>query len=266
MSKNLIIIVLYNKTPDESKTINSFIANNVFNKNNFKVVIWLNGNTNEDVIVKNATIISTKKNENLSYIYNTVIEKFPNFDTYTIFDDDSNVSSEYLDSIIHIKCDILVPEVFQNEQKLYPISLDSSRILNKDENTNLKTISSGLTISRSLIKKIKKKHSDIFDSRFSFYGVDFSFFYRLAQLNDPTLTIVQEGKIIHSLSRMEGGYKINSFRWQQKVFENILMRRNYPVYNSKLLFPKIILKCIFSFNVRFIIRALKVFIYNRSTM
>ncbi|MDW1575884.1 hypothetical protein R7M92_08925 [Vibrio sp. Vb2880] len=263
----LILIVTHNKDPHSIPTINSLRQLGVLTCKEYKTVVWVNESDLTNVQLEGVDVILSDINESLSCIYNEIIHnRYKGYESVTIFDDDTDISDWTFFEHKNVTGPyVIAPTVTYNGEKVYPIKINDNSIIDNDEYiSGVKSINSGLTINREAVDILKKKYGCVFDSRFSFYGVDFSLFYRLNESRE--ITINQIGNIEHSLSRLESSYEINSFRWKQKIFENILMVRNYPKYNSKIILVKVLVKLLMSLKVSTIKEALKVMLNNKSCM
>jgi hypothetical protein len=262
----LILVVTHNKEPESVVTVNSLRSLGIINNKEYKIVVWVNESNIINKHLEGADVILSKANENLSFIYNEVIHnRYAGYESITIFDDDTDVDKSLFESDNIEGPYVLAPTVLYKDKKVYPIKIINNQVVGNEKYlTGIKSINSGLTISKEAVDILQKEYGTVFDSRFSFYGVDFSLFYRLNDINE--IKIAQIGNIEHSLSRLEAKYEVNSFRWKQKIFENILMARNYPKYNSKVIFVKVLVKIIISLNISTIKQTLKVMVHNKSQM
>ena len=267
--KLTVLVLLHNKTIEESKTISSMLSFKKKLNDEIELIIWNNGcSKGSEVYLDDDTYdvktINSYDNVNISQVYNKVIYDYFSSQRIVIFDDDSLVDISYISSLISFGEEpVICPDILFNGEKVYPISIDSNTVIDSNVKRSIKSINSGLSLSRTLIDKIRDENGDVFDSRFSFYGVDFSFFYRLDRLS---IDVLQVGSLEHSLSRFEVTYSKNDFRWRQKLYENILMVRNYPEYNSKVLIIKVLCKVLISFSLNTISSSVRVFLNNMSTI
>ncbi|PML99984.1 hypothetical protein [Vibrio breoganii] len=255
----LIIIVALDKKPQQTLTYRTLCSTKYGQQ--LDIIFWSNKHKGQSFKKENLNFISSPQNLNLSQVYNNILNNNLNYVRYMIFDDDSNINEEYLESVIKSNSEICVPEVEVNENKVYPICIKSNRVVDSTVDGGFKSINSGICLSYKLIEKIKAEYGNVYDEKFSFYGTDFSLFYRLDKLG---VKVVQQGKISHSLSRLESIYEPNCFRWRQKLYENILMWRNYPKYNSPTLIIKVIVKLFVYFDRKTFRKAVGVLIRNRA--
>ncbi|MEZ9835255.1 hypothetical protein AB4341_17165 [Vibrio breoganii] len=230
------LVLLYGKSISESKTLQS-ILNSEVEFNNCKLVIWNNGprplsciNTesfsNAGLSVE---VIETLENRSLSKIYNEFTFKNKS-NKYIYLDDDSTLSSEYLQDVKTMKyTDLAVPLIYSKGECVGP-TVDGS-VINKKrkirQEEQLFAIGSGITISDSLKTKFISVYGDLFDQKFWFYGVDTSFMYRLDSLKKHFQIMTISG-FEHSLSRREEGTEEqNKFRMNERNIANALLIRNY---------------------------------------
>ncbi len=260
----VILIVALNKTPAESLSFNSLRRTSV--GKNIEVVFWSNYYTGSEKNDEFTRHITCKRNINLSEVYNSVISKISEdkkFNKLIILDDDTDVSDAYIYAMLLSSSDVTVPEVYVSGKKVYPISIVSNLVVEASESKGLKSINSGLCLSRSLIERLIKHNGNVYDERFSFYGTDFSLFYRLDKLG---VHLTQAGMVSHNLSRFSEAYRPNEFRWRQKIYENILMWRNYPEYNSRMIIVKVFIKLISNFKYSTFRSAINVLLKNKASI
>lgn len=234
MFDTVIIIVLYGKEISASTTFAS-LMNSLKQKNFYKVVIWNNGPKKlKEIFENNRTlgisvdIYETPDNISLSEIYNTVILSY-NSKKYLFLDDDSDLSSDYLDKVSLIKPDqIGVPLIVQDNITYGPfcnkeIITSKAEFQDKD---NITAIMSGVVVGVNILEKIYHKRKFYFDNRFMLYGIDTSFFINFSKLNITKKAVVLP-PIDHSLSRLLKHDDISSFRLKERAYSEGLLYRYY---------------------------------------
>lgn len=195
-SNNLltVLVVVYNKKVCQSTTIASLVELAEFIPRISKLLIWSNGpesnflhceQENSEILAcfPNVEYIETTENLSLSVIYNRFVSANES-DLYLILDDDSKIIefpdiSQFAKQKRPIVC---VPRIFsnsindiKNKRIIYPREAGG---LGRVSTTGgkLMSISSGLLFNYELVKFFEEKNGYLFDERFSFYGVDSSFF------------------------------------------------------------------------------------------
>lgn len=249
--KNTFLVVVYNKSIIESRTLNYFMASKV-NFNLCRLIIWNNGplHINEEefrfkTTFSDVKFIQTIDNLPLSYVYNVVIGMY-NSNYYTILDDDSDINDNYISKVLMSISDVSVPMIFSNGIIRSPSINKKFKLGPYNKNDNLIAIGSGLTFSKEISDIMKNNYGDVFDSNYAFYGVDSSFFWRLKKLHliDRVLTI--DG-FEHSLSRLEKESEIVSeFRNRERIYDAALTSRYYFGISKRIsVFLKQIIKILF---------------------
>lgn len=217
--KIAFLIILYNKEILDSSTVvtlSKFIKENEIEH---KIILWNNG---PHAIKKldlgfEYEIKQDLTNRPLSFIYNLFISH-NDADKYVFLDDDTQITEDYFSKISKRSFDLLVPDIIVGHQKLYPVKF-------KKYSSNFVSIGSGICCSRGLCTKLKDEFGKAFDERFLFYGVDTTFFYRVNTISD--IQIINEGTLIHSLSRLDINEKNNSFRLYERCVDIALQNRYY---------------------------------------
>jgi hypothetical protein len=234
MSQKEILVVLYNKKTFESKTLKSFAQANEIAKE-FSMTIWNNGpnylNSDEFDWVNNnfpnSRIIETIENIALSKIYNEFI-KMTSSDYYAFFDDDSTLDIGFLCRLISfVGNGVAVPKVYHDEHICSPLVEGKFKNGPFKCNDKLVAIGSGVIISKEIIDTVRNEYGDVFDGRFGFYGVDYSFFLRLQEMNKINLISII-GDIQHSLSSYLKEDTLRSkFRRRERSIDYALQLRFY---------------------------------------
>ncbi|MBG0753423.1 MULTISPECIES: glycosyltransferase family 2 protein [Pectobacterium] len=215
------IVVLYNSEIMDSQTIKA-----IFNSNHkdidLHITIWNNGpNLLKSDDVDNyisecrlekisTTVYQDIRNVSLSKIYN-LISKRDFFDFLTILDQDTKISPEFFSNIVeNTEYELICPEIYlenNNNQLDSPVYSDSLKTIPPGEfnANNMLTCGSGITISRSLYKKVIKKHGFIFDESYAFYLADHSFLFNLNNFSFIKGKCI--GRITHNLSGYGTNYR-----------------------------------------------------------
>lgn len=257
----LITIIIYGKRPIESLTLNKLLELKYDNYqlllvNNGPELIEPNDSFLESFSIKKnkVLIINYTDNKALSFIYNMVLNDYEKYDRFVFFDDDSDIDDGFFESInatYNNKVDLQLPLIFDNDNAYYPI-IDG--VIYSDEKSanekigkynDLFSIGSGLIIYSNLVKKFQQRNMKLFDDNFALYGVDYSFFRRIAILkkkHQEDVNVVISSKINHSLSRTSNEY--SSWRHKERLLDIVLTQRYYSkgISISTLILFKLILK------------------------
>jgi len=226
-----ILVLLYDCRLEESKTLTSLLDFDDFNKlslhiiNNGPVEVPIDLVSGYDNVIVSQDNLS---NRSLSKIYNDFYAS-NNSDYYIIFDQDTNVTDSYKDFLSSLNsgilnADLFLPIITCNNKIYYPMT--NGKVISQRNSLvkNVRSIASGLVVSKNACLAIEKKYSNLFDVRFYFYGVDSSFFYRVNSLG---LSCKVAGELKHSLSRLESIDSMSSFRIKERSFDFGLTTRHY---------------------------------------
>ena len=234
----LIIVVLYNKSVEDSETLlslrSSFLGEGkIIVANNGPGHLYIN---NDFLSIFNVPIEIKEfiNNKPLSYLYNDEIRVNPGYDCYIIFDDDTHIDIDYFNSIdSNEEYDIYLPRIVSNSDGLsyYPLLNEKpieevcSGVMKGDD--KLSSIASGLVINKTLIEKFCSAGELLFDERFALYGVDVSLFKKIDKLkrNKFTFTYSVISKINHDLSRV--GSEYSHFRELERMYDSVLSKIHY---------------------------------------
>lgn len=257
MSNISILVVLYGKEIEDSKTLYSLAKNSV--KTDMDITIFNNGPSKisrESCLLKelsrkfqNIHISETIENKPLSTIYNYFLDSKPDSDFYTILDDDSIVTDGFIEAIDNGDYDILAPKIISadNDKLYYPtISGEPISLCGEVDISNFMSIGSGLTLSKKTVILFKKYFNKVFDENFALYGIDTSFFLRARRMNakfNEDIKTVCLGELRHSLSRVKG--PISNWRRKERLYDLALTARYYPEYVSRINLVKDIIKYTF---------------------
>jgi len=246
---NIIIVVLYKKQLYDSDTIKSLLN---IDGNLFKLIVVNNGP--EILKTSNADYLDLLENINLkgfdfnlyeytnnkplSFLYNDIINEHLDYETYTIFDDDTIFDENYFSLVFQgdDSYDIILPDIISitDKKKYYPI-LNNSIIhgdvlsYNLVKSDNLFSISSGMIISHKLVNKFSSKNRLVFNESFALYGVDFSLFRGMKLLKNKfgiNFNIKFNSEVLHSLSRLDK--RENESRQTERFIDIFLSRTLYP--------------------------------------
>ncbi len=231
-----MVVILYGKSFEESKTLESLIR---FKNQLDRLLIVNNGPKKLDIHDPFFITLSKKhkhvefenqiQNKPLSWIYNDFIN-FVDVDYYVLFDDDTEINHDYENFLFQMNNnDLELPKIISAiDGKLYypklneKIISENGIIKNRDE---LFSIGSGLIISNKIKRVFCSYNLELFDSRFALYGVDFSFFRRLNKIEEDNLLISSQTFLNHSLSGAEG--VIAKWRAKERLYDEVLTVKYY---------------------------------------
>ncbi|SWM22394.1 hypothetical protein [Klebsiella pneumoniae] len=238
--KTCVCIILYNKLPSESVTLNCLLDIQYIDDSKVDIFIFNNGpySVANDKVLNNDILhlVEHLNNRPLSHIYNDFLLKNAEYDRYIILDDDTPIDDEFFHGINKYyvsKIDLQVPVIFDSkgEQRYYPLmnkkiyqGSTSEVIYN---NQDFLTIGSGLVVYKSLLVKFNVIGENLFDNRFAFYGVDFSLFRRIKWLEKKNIQVNIQipASLKHSLSRVENNF--SSWRHLERIHDYALSARYY---------------------------------------
>lgn len=238
--KTRALIVLFNKILSESLTYSSLSNySNIFDE----IIVYNNGpdliDESENSLPHNFKLVNDLTNKPLSEIYNEFVS-CDGFDRFIILDDDSTITESYINSFLNEAnvFDIGMPLIKSNHNGdiYYPVVSKISDIFHStyDFSERTYTISSGLVLSSELILLVKNKFGSVFDERFSLYGVDISFFFRIDQISkERKIKCLSSGYIIHDLSKFSS--EVSSFRAEELLIDQILQYKLYHRNKKRIL-------------------------------
>lgn len=247
-----ILIVLYNKKLNESVTLRNlnFIENSKF-------IIWNNGPNEFDktleeyeTINKTFDIIENINNTPLPIVYNTIIKNY-SANKYIILDDDSDLTTGYLKSVLLLNEKSIGVPTIKVLNKIVSPSVNGKEYNNSiiiKKNDKVFAITSGLVLGKEIIEIILNSYENVFDENFIIYGADTSLFYRLIKLG-----IIEKIKIIDGFNHSLSEYEIESdekskFRQIEKgSAEGLIYRYYYPIRIRIQIFVKYLFYSIFDF-------------------
>ncbi|WP_350238144.1 glycosyl transferase [Pectobacterium colocasium] len=254
MTKNAILIVIYNKKLDESKTINTLIK---FPLKSVRLTLYNNGpqtiNDDNPFLSEirrkccSVVLVNYLENKPLSFIYNSFLLENSSASQFIFFDDDSTVTESFYSCIENNTSDVELPKIISTEKNKIYYPIQNKIIITTDKEIYLDegvvySIGSGLIINSRVIDIFKKYDFKLFDENYAFYGVDFSFFRRLNFLvqKGDVVKVSTTSSIIHDLS---GTNAIQSpFRIKERLFDVAISAKRYPSLETyKAFFKKIII-------------------------
>ena len=181
------------------------------------------------------TLINHLGNRPLSEIYNTFLTD-NSAERYIIFDDDSCIPDDFFttldrdyssDPVIDLQLPLIysLQDNSLNYPKINDVAVRKEGPVSTDQ--HIVSIGSGLVIYRSLLAAFDDRGIQPFDTRFALYGVDFSFFRRLALLKSygVVLHIKTSSYLLHGLSAATG--QIEAWREKERMYDHILSARYY---------------------------------------
>lgn len=190
MKKTAILIVLYDKEICDSTTVESLTK---LELKGTRLIIHNNGPYEINLTkeqshifkkkgVDDVILVNSIENKPLSIIYNDFINANLDCEIFSIFDDDSEISMNYISILKNDSFEIELPKILSRvDSKVYYPTVDRN-VFSEDGNIitgDIFSIGSGLTITRTVIDKFNKHKIKLFDEHYALYGVDFSFFRRL---------------------------------------------------------------------------------------
>jgi hypothetical protein len=240
-----ILIVLYNKKVSESSTYQSLLKYSG-NLNSIDLLIWNNGpdgiNRNLDESDTNkfrsVTIEEDLSNAGLAKIYNFALT-FKENDFCVFLDDDSNLSTTYIESILNVdKNTCAVPILTHNGQVQSP-TLKKKKVESTDlpeDRSRFRAVGSGVVVGTNVARKLKAAYGSVFDEHFLLYGVDTTFFIRLERANLLSHLRVISG-FEHSYSRLSTEPDaISDFRKKERAYDEGLRARYYKSKSSLVVY------------------------------
>lgn len=271
-SKLALLVVTYNQQQiKDSLTLNTLRLHNEFIRkkySEYKLTIWNNGpHLLEDLNFKlpNWEIKNFINNAPLSWIYNHFITVNKAADFFCILDDDTEVTLEFLDdALTHLKesktAILYLPRILNHIslEQVYPVEIFNNRILDTiTSNDKVRSIGSGLLFNKSLIELFP--NMKLFSERYSFYGVDTSFFMELLNLQRTKYVILLGKPLVHNLSRLTDKKSRKSFRYKERLIDQCL---TIILYTKKYFqFPKLLSNVLLTKDIVFIKKFLKVLKY-----
>ncbi|HBQ3164907.1 glycosyltransferase [Klebsiella variicola] len=265
-----VLVIIYDKKLEDSKTLQT-LTNNTFLDFNLTIV-----NNGPNLIkddepffidisrrVRGTKLINRVENAPLSKLYNEFILNNKNSDYYIIFDDDSDVSPDFMHIVSLQEADILLPRIYSVDDNQYYYPIQDGVIINESTKVDpgtIMSISSGLVLKKKLVDYFNIIYNGgIFDERFALYGIDTSFFLRLHKLsNRNKIHAACISTIKHSLSRVSSVK--SEFRTLERLYDAAITARHYPHFLTKRKFAHIILYYIYKLQFKYVFVLLLYFI------
>lgn len=267
------IVINYGIPLSNSATLNSILQSNLQNIT-LELIIWNNGpsllneedinlylekNKKNDINIK---IFQDIRNISLSMIYNYFCNG-SDYQFVSILDQDSVLNIDFFQNILNNKDnDLILPIILtDNVKKIkrYPhIIGKGKKSIVIDEgivNDKITSITSGISISHSLVNKITRYRGYLFEENLGFYGIDVDFFVIVNKLieSGETIKTYCSGSILHSLSSDDDNEFNSPFRNVEMFYFTIYNREknrnksnisNYWLFIREVLRGKITLKYI----------------------
>lgn len=265
--KYLIIVVIYNKNPQEALSLLSLSKLNYDIKKDIRVLIWDNSpksfNENELTVLSNimdeisySYIFNKGTNLPLSYIYNASIKKIIDDEYMVIFDDDSIFDSDMFAKATEAikrnpRIDLFLPIVMFNNTIISPAYMwyFKGHFLKKINSgimkcKNITAINSGMIIKGEYLKE---RYAG-YDERITFYGTDNDFMSQYDESHDKLYVI--DFNMQHTLDfySKEETFEKKSKRYinQRKALLIIMRRKGLLIYFLTQLY-------LFVFSIKFAI-------------
>ncbi|CAI1121558.1 glycosyltransferase family 2 protein [Serratia entomophila] len=270
-----ILVVLYNKKLEESKTLKSLLSFDILNAelfiaNNGPSSIEITNDSFYDRLGNHfgkVQVANFIENRPLSIIYNDFINANDYSEKFVFLDDDSELSVDFINRVnSNAKSfDLELPRIKSVVDGVIYYPVERGRVVTEDKDhldvQSTISIGSGLIITRSLIEKFAAVGSNLFDERFALYGVDYSLFRIMKRINKKNKTnfnLKTYSYINHSLSRAEG--KTSEHTVNERLYDAILSARHYPSSNTIWILLRKIIKYTLNFNFKKIAYIFSVFI------
>ncbi|WP_042859237.1 hypothetical protein [Dickeya sp. NCPPB 3274] len=249
-----ILVILFNKELNESKTLNSLLQCKYCSDVSLKILnngpkeIKTNDGLFQALVSSFKVVMLESRLENapLSKLYNEFINGNIDSDYFVILDDDSQLDDDFIFNIYKTDADIIIPRILSVDDGRFYYPTQQGVVVAHEgwvDLSSLMSISSGLTISKKLVYSMLSHYPDVFDERFSLYGIDTSFFLRLRSIvkSDSSLLLAKCISLIcHSLSRVQKE-NVSQFRVIERLYDFAITARHYPEYVSRFwLFKRIV--------------------------
>lgn len=187
--KSLLLVVLYNKRIKDSTTISSFL--NKCRKYHPSIDLFIWDNTTKSDIRTDESILcdinyhyhKAGSNTPLSVVYNTVLNKYRDFDLLFNFDQDSILDEDYFDALFNSynpleDCALYCPLIYHNDLCVSPGIMGRYKAdywLKPD--VGLQSSKDKLVITSGIVLDIKKIFNAClrYDENLILYGIDLKF-------------------------------------------------------------------------------------------
>ncbi|MEL4888510.1 glycosyl transferase [Pectobacterium betavasculorum] len=244
MWANIILVIIYNKTLQESMTLKTLSEYKFYNT---KVVIQNNGPSEVsydcELFVRlnqcfdnQVELINSIDNVPLSVIYNDIFLKYKDSDRFILLDDDTEISESFVKAVKNSKVDLEVPKIISSGDRCVYYPICENEIVTTDRDLDPKSalsIGSGLIINNTLIEKFKRHDLKLFDEHYALYGVDFSLFRRIYKIctKGESVKIRSSSFLVHSLSRLDESSRKNNLRNIERALDVAITARRYPTFH-----------------------------------
>ncbi|WP_072198395.1 hypothetical protein [Klebsiella pneumoniae] len=236
-----ILVVVYNKTLEQSATINTLTKFSFYKRT--RLTIYNNGPMEITIeskqkklfneIFYDSVLINDLNNKPLSLLYNGFIEDNKEANKVIILDDDTEITKCFIDAIFSSTADLELPRIISKEtgRIYYPMLSGDISQVDAELDLNSKfcmSIASGLILDRKLLNEFYRRELKLFDERYALYGVDSSFFKRLKMLvrNGVCFNAKTSCYVRHSLSLTDKEF--SEFRFKERLWDTAISTRCYP--------------------------------------
>ncbi len=251
MKKFLIIVVLYNKYPQESSTIKCLSRLSATMKDNLKTIVWNNSPQDFDsehraelFTLLDGIEVCYKYNDGenipLSVIYNRTIKEYLDTEFLVIMDDDSVFDESMFEKAIESidnnpDIDLFLPIVYNGNDIVSPAYM---RVFKghyfKEVNPGIMCSKHITAINSGMIIRSKylKNTFEGYDERIKFYFTDNDFMSRYDSSHDKLFVL--DYKMKHTLDFYKKGEsydkKKRRFRELRRSFLVLMKRQGYAAY------------------------------------
>ncbi len=236
IQKGTVLIVIYNKDIKKSETFQRLIKypNSL---RSIDLIIWNNGpkSIDKNIIGKylhlfnNIDVYEDLNNCGLAKVYNFAVKNKKN-SFYVFLDDDSELSEDYIDTILKSNSNHCYVPILTHNGKTQSPTINKNKVTSLKLPKSLKkfrAVGSGIVIGNEIAESLEKKYGTVFDERFLLYGVDTTFFIRLERAKKLSNIIIIPG-FEHSYSRLSKEEDpISSFRHKERAYDSGLRARYY---------------------------------------
>ena len=163
---NALVVVVYNKSIEDSITLNTLVEYDFLNS---KLVIHNNGPKNISLVgdvarrlndkFKDVELINCLSNSPLSILYNEFINNNLDAKQFIILDDDSTITDEFVRAINANEADMELPRIISRTDHVTYYPIEAKKVVTVDRELDPRTsfsIGSGLVIHHSLVEKFHK--------------------------------------------------------------------------------------------------------------
>ena len=276
-----VIIVIYNKEISECISLSSLLSSLAHfpSSVNISLTLWNNGPHEIDADslevyrcerFQDIKLHNQLDNLPLSQVYNLYLSNV-NSDFVAFFDDDTIVGPSYFKGLIDFTLmspspSVMIPTIRVDNFDIYPVefSTRSPIVLSDSLDGYIVSVMSGICVNKAALNGLLKLQSNYMDERFAFYGVDTSFLLNLQELTN--LKIISGGILEHDLSSISEDV-MTDFRYNERMFDHILMIFNYGRFYKKLHFLKFVFlffrKALLRMNLPLLKGLVYIFLHNK---